>query len=199
MEEIFNDYSFSPFKPVNKELLRYKDNILEYKTRIVDRNKSNESKKKSVMFDCYQQSFLISELLKNNYSITIYKMYKRGVYSLFKIKEIKKDNVILYNEKDFDYSNITDIRNKRKYMDNFVNNKMIQLLETINYRFKIKKNKISNKIILVNNDWMRRIKKIKINNKIFQKNDILRIGEITHKIIFNKVIFCEHVFNQILI
>lgn len=194
--QIVNESFISPFKPVNKDFLNYDENTLVYKIKHINNDKMAEFKRKSIKYDCYQQSFLISELLNNGYSINIAKIYKKGNYVLFKIKQIKKNDIVLYDEKDNEYNEVQSLKSKRRCIDNFTNSKMIQLLESVNYKFKIKKIRKQNKILLVNNEGMKRIKTLKINGTTILKCDILRIGEIVHDIIYKNVLKHDYYFER---
>lgn len=180
----------SPFKPVNKDFISFNDNnIITYK--IKKNYYNNELKKKSIKFDSFQQSFLIYKLLENNYEINISKLYKKGNIQLFKIKTIKKDNIDYYNEKE-NIEIIKDLKRIRKILDNLSNNKMIDILENLNYKFDLKNYNYNN-----NNQKMKRIKNIYFNNElIYNKNSILEIGEEIHNIIINKIKKFDYNFNK---
>lgn len=179
----------SPFKPVNKDFILFNDNnIITYK--IKKNYYNNELKKKSIKFDSFQQSFLIYKLLENNYEINISKLYKKGNIQLFKIKTIKKDNLYYYNENE-NIEIIKDLKRIRKILDNLSNNKMIDILENLNYKFDLKNYNNDN------NQKMKRIKNIYFNNElIYNKNSILEIGEQIHNIIINKIKKFDYNFNK---
>lgn len=179
----------SPFKPVNKDFILFNENnIITYK--IKKNYYNNELKKKSIKFDSFQQSFLIYKLLENNYEINISKLYKKGNIQLFKIKTIKKDNLYYYNENE-NIEIIKDLKRIRKILDNLSNNKMIDILENLNYKFDLKNYNNDN------NQKMKRIKNIYFNNElIYNKNSILEIGEQIHNIIINKIKKFDYNFNK---
>ena len=194
-----DDSCNSPFKPVNKDAILREDNVLVYRNDYKkDLDFFRKSKNKSIRNDAIQQSFLIHELIKNGFKITISRIYKTGSFPSFRIKKIEKDGKSLLTEADLDFD-ILDKKRRRRCIDAKTNNEMIRMLQDINYIFEFKKNKKCKTINLVYNDEIRRIKSITINKKPFPKQDFVQIGERTHNYIYDKVKKIDCCFDTILI
>jgi len=177
----------SPFRPVNRDAIQHEDNVLVYRNDYKkDLTFLKNSKNRSVRNDGIQQSFLIHELIKNGFKVTIAKVYKTGRFPLFRVKKIEKDGKTLLSEADLDFD-ILDKKKRRRCVDAKTNNEMIQMLQNINYIFDFKKNKKCKTINLIYNDEIRRIKNTTVNDKSITKQDLIQIGERTHNYIYDRV------------
>lgn len=149
----------STFKPIHKEFLSYDNKILTYDNSHLTLKQSQNQKKRRRDNDAkrrrdndaissFQQCFLINELLKHGYVITIEKVSQnlKKQHTLFNIKSIEKDNRSVFNGSECVKEVERDIKNKtipsaftsaaiRKFFYRRLNKEMIRIFKGLGYKF----------------------------------------------------------------
>jgi hypothetical protein len=202
----------SAFKHIPQNCLSYDNKICTYRPNGVleNRQKQTEAKIRSENRTTFQECFLINELLKHGYVITIEKVYKKSkkLCIFFKLKSIKKDTLYYFREEECEYDVEKDFKNgtipiaynlksKRRYCNRKLNNVMIYLLQIIGYNFSFKEEKLKSKNeTFLNKYQANRIDKFIYNNNVYDAGYMYTVGKKLYFSIYDKVQKQDYEFTQ---
>ena len=150
-----------------------------------------DAKRLSKNRDAAQQSFLIALLCQYGYSFVIKRLYKKGerTSQMFNIERILHDDTVIVDDSSIN-NPFVNFKEKRQYLDAFMNNKMIELLESMGFSVQLRKTRKQTKQQMI---ILQRINKIIMNCKTITKDIIHEKGndynmEIKDLISFNSCI-----------